>query len=212
MLAWTSMYYPDRTWRPDDEIESGLQRIESIGSKVDLRLTRLYTQGWWRRYGKIDLYESERSTARLSRDQWEHFARWLSRRLAFADEESLQARFLYAWSLFQTGQYRESEEQFRFLDRSTMAGRYRVVRLCLWSDEDAEPITCQGTIRRVSGERDKGWVYVPVLRREVGFRPNDFKSQAQYSNQPLDHFHIAFNFRGPIADPARLYRSQARKG
>ncbi len=210
MLAWKDIYYPDRTWRPDHEIEFALERIEALGSKIDLRLTRLYTQGWWRCYGKVDLFESERSTAALSRQQWEHYSKWLNRRLAFSEEESLRARFFYAWALFQTGQYRESIEQFRLLDRSTMAGRCRVVKLCLWSDEDGLPITCQGTIRRVSEDTDKGWVYVPILRREIAFRPHDFKAQTILNNRPLEDFHITFNFRGPIADPARLYHQVRR--
>ena len=92
-----------------------------------------------------------------------------------------------------------------------MAGRYRVVRLCLWSEEDGTPVKCKGTIRRISEDQDKGWAYVPVLRREITFRPNDFKSQMLLANKPLEDFHIAFNFRGPIADPARSYRSQTRK-
>lgn len=210
MLAWRGMYFPDRKWRGDSEIESALKRIESVESRVDLRLARLYTQGWWKRFGRVDLYESERNTAALRRQQWEHIGGWLSRRLAFVEEESLTSRFLYAWSLFQTGQYRESEEQFRLLDRSTMAGRYRVVRLCLWSEEDGEPINCKGTIRRISQDGDKGWVYVPQLRREISFRPNEFSEQTILSNKPLEDFHIAFNFRGPIADPARMYRGFGR--
>jgi len=127
--------------------------------------------------------------------------------LAYSEEESLQARFFYAWALFSTGQYRESEEEFRTLDRATMAGRFRVIRLCLWSGENGIPITCSGTIRRVSQDTDKGWVYVPVLRREVNFRPTEFKSQTIQADEPLQDFHIAFNFRGPIADPVKFYRA-----
>lgn len=210
MLARNLIYDQHRQWRDDDQIEQGMARIEAIEDKVDLRLCRLYTNAWWQRFGKLDLYESERRTVGLSKSEWEHFAYWLNRRLTFSEEESLKARFLFAWALFQTGQYRESEEQFRILDRSTMAGRYRVVRLCLWADESGEPIPCQGTIRRVSEDTDKGWVYVPSLRKEIIFRPTEFRSQTMLSNRPLEDFYIAFNFRGTIADPVRLV-SAARK-
>lgn len=171
-----------------------------------------YTRGWWHVKGKVDIYESERSAVGLSQEDWQHFVHWLRRRLSFADEESLLARFSYAWGLFQTGQYRESQEEFRILDRSTMSGRYRVVRLCLWSDERGAPIVCSGTIRRISEQPDKGWVYVPILRRELAFRPTDFKAQSVLPNEPLQDFHVAFNFRGPIADPVRLYRVQSSPG
>ncbi|QDV11483.1 hypothetical protein CA51_13470 [Rosistilla oblonga] len=210
MLARNLIFDSQRNWRSDGDIERGLERIEAAEEKLDLRLARLYTNAWWQRFGKLDLYESERRSVPLSKSQWEHFAYWLNRRITFADEESLKARFFYAWALFQTGQYRESEDQFRILDRSTMAGRYRVVRLCVWGNERGEPIPCQGTIRRVSEDTDKGWVYVPALRREIIFRPTEFQSQTMLSNRPLEDFCIAFNFRGTIADPIRLVTA-ARK-
>lgn len=210
MLARNLIFDSHRQWRSDEQIERGLARIEAVEEKLDLRLARLYTNAWWQRYGKLDLYESERRTVALNSSQWEHFSYWLNRRLTFAEEESLKARFFYAWSLFQTGQYRESEEQFRILDRSTMAGRYRVVRLCHWADDNGNPILCQGTIRRVSEDTDKGWVYVPSLRREIIFCPTEFQSQTMLSNRPLEDFYIAFNFRGTIADPVRLV-SASRK-
>ncbi|MCA9109913.1 MAG: hypothetical protein KDA52_08210 [Planctomycetaceae bacterium] len=212
MLAWRRMHYPDRTWRPESEIQEALLRIASIEDRADLKLIRLYTQGWWQVFGKIDPYECERATVRITHEQWQHFTHWLRRRLSHTEEESLLAKFLYAWGLFQLRQYRESEEEFRILDRSTMGGRHRVIRLCLWSDDDGTPVICSGTIRRVSEESDKGWVYVPTLRRELIFRPSDFKGQTIHPNQPLQDFHIAFNFRGPIADPVRLSRHTPSSG
>src|SRR5207244_1681247 len=104
------------------------------------------------------------------------------------------------------GRYRESEQEFQALERSIMTGRGRVVKVCLWSDEKGMPIICSGTIRRVYKETDKGWVYVPALRREVIFRPTEFLSQPLHVNAPLQDFHVAFNFRGPMADPVRLHR------
>ena len=55
-------------------------------------------------------------------------------------------------------------------------------------------------------ESDKAWVYVPQIRREVSLRPSDFLNQTVRVNEPLDDFFIAFNFRGPIADPSRFYK------
>lgn len=210
LLAWRSIYYPDRAWRPPNEIDEALERIETLKALTDFRLLRLYVTAWWYRYAKVDLFDqnSERRTVGLSQSQWEHYLEWLRKlRARSAEEVSPRIQFLYAWSLFQTGEYAESIQQFRLLDQSVFAGPFRVVRLCLWSESDGKPIECSGTIRRVYTEGDKGWVYVPALRREIAFRPNDFKSERLAANQPLPDFHIAFNFRGPIADPSRLASS-----
>lgn len=212
LLAWKNIYYADRQWRPDHEIDEALGRIESLQSVDDAKLLRLYTNAWWHRFAKADLFDrkSERKTVRLSSVQWEHYAKWLSKRVRKHDDVSPRTQFLYAWALFQIGDFAESGARFKQLDQSVFAGAFRVVRLALWSDEDGKPVVCSGTIRRMSEGR-KGWVYVPALRKTIPFQPSDFKSEKLFVNQPLPEFHIAFNFRGALADPARNYSAKGRE-
>lgn len=210
LLAWNDMYYADHLWRPPREIDCGLDRIRNLGDRArrDLKMVRLYTRAWWQRYGDPRLFspDAERVAAALSQEQWEHFSQWLRLRVAFEEESSPFARFQYAWALFQTGHYRESEDEFRILDRQLTAGRFRVVRLAVWADDTGMPIVCQGTIRRAVQDSDKGWVYVPQIRREISFQSTDFRDQLIRPDEPLRDFYVSFNFRGPIADPSRFYR------
>lgn len=45
-----------------------------------------------------------------------------------------------------------------------------------------------------------------ALRNEIDFRPYEFGIQEPRPGVSLGEFHIAFNFRGPIADPAIFYK------
>lgn len=96
---------------------------------------------------------------------------------------------------------------FRVLDRESSGGSYRVVRLATWCDPQGQPILCQGTLRRLAPDSNKGRVYVPLIRREITLQPTDFVGQTLRINEPLYNFHIAFNFGGPIADPSRFYKA-----
>lgn len=213
LLAWKKMFFADRTWKDNDEIASAIERIEQFPSP-DLRLCRLYTQAWWQLYGNADLfqYEKERTTAALTKPQWEHYLEWLNKRLSFSFEGSLQAKFSRAWALFQVGLYRDSEDKFRELDRESIIGRNRVIKISTWCDEFGKPVPCKGTIRRVYFDQDAGYVYVPQIRREVKFRPSDYSSATIAPNETLEDFYIAFNFRGPLCDPIKFYVPSGMKG
>src|SRR5262249_48748300 len=148
--------------------------------------------------------------AAMSTEKWERFRDLLEKRLSFAEEASNQhARFCFAWALFQCKQFQEAREQFRLLDQQTLSGRYRVDKLAIWCDSSGRPNPCTGTIRFISDESDRGDVYCPQTRMEIAFKPKEFGENLQ-RDDPLDTsgFHIAFNFRGPTADPRRFFKRE----
>lgn len=207
-LAWNKIFFPDRTFRSRPDILDGLNDVESLGrhAMLNQRLVRLYCRAWWQAFGNPDLFDKERVTAKLTKTQWETFGEWLAQRVSFAEEANVHARFFYAWALFQCGEYGKAEDQFRILDRDTSTGKYRVIRLATWCDDRGDPITCEGTIRRTAAGSERGFVYVPRIRREVPFQMRDFSGQDLTRGERLNDFYISFNFLGPIADPVRHFK------
>lgn len=207
-VSWTKIFYPDRTFRDREQVLEGLHEIEQMGrpAMFDEKLVRLYCRAWWQAYGNPSLFFGERVTAKLMKQNWEAFGLWLAQRVSFSEEASAHARFTYAWTLFQCGEYGKADDQFRVLDRETSIGKYRVIRLATWCDEHGEPIKCDGTIRRTPAGSERGYVYVPTLRREVPFQVGDFSGQDLTRGERLNDFYISFNFLGPIADPVRYFK------
>ena len=145
-------------------------------------------------------------TAALLPEQWRDYTALLNKRLGFEEEvNSPFLRFSYAWALFQCERYREAIEEFRSLDQLTLSGKYRVRRLATWCNSAGRPIRCNGRVREVYQNAERGIVYCPQARTEIDFLPKDFAQMDIGREDPLDDFHIAFNFRGPIADPDRFY-------
>jgi hypothetical protein len=185
-----------------------MREIEQLGraAMLDGRLVRLYCRAWWQAFGNPDLFDKERVTAKLTKQQWDAFGLWLTQRVSFAEEANVHARFSCAWTLFQCGDYGKAEDQFRILERDTSTGKYRVIRLATWCDERGEPIACDGTIRRTAAGTERGFVYVPRIRREIPFQIRDFSGQDLTRGERLTDFHISFNFLGPMADPLRYFK------
>jgi hypothetical protein len=209
-IIWNQIFYADRTFRTKSEIIDGVKAIERLGQPAMLnpRLVKLYSRAWWEAFGNPNLFmpDQERITAALTKAQWEHYGMWLAQRVSFSEEANVHARFTYAWSLYQCDRFREAEDQFRILDRDTSAGKYRVIRLATWCDERGHPVLCDGSVRRVAQDSERGFVYVPLLRREIPFQVRDFADQTLARGERLTDFHISFNFLGPIADPVRYLK------
>ena len=117
----------------------------------------------------------DRITAALQPEQWRDYSALLKKRLGFEEEENNPfVRFSYAWALFQCERFREAIEEFRSLDQMTLSGKHRVRRLATWCDSAGRPITCNGKVREVYQNAERGVVYCPQVRSEIDFLPKEF--------------------------------------
>jgi hypothetical protein len=209
LIARDKVYDPHHAFRDRSSVQEALTYLEGVpGALNDLRILRLYLSVWWRVYGDPRLFDRDRERSRvaLTGQQWRHLARHLERRLLFPEEEgNVRARFLLAWALFQSGDYQKSEDQFSELERLPRSGIDWAVRRAVWCDERGEPVPCRGTIRQLFPGDERGRVFCPELGLRIPFDAQGFKAQDLRINAPLKDFYIAFNFRGPIADPVRFY-------
>jgi hypothetical protein len=215
LSAVSRIYDRKHVFRDRPSLIAALEQLDRVPNALeDLRILRLYLRVWWELHGNPKLFTGERIGAALSRTQWQFLSSLLVRRLHHPEEEgNAYARFLYAWCLFQVEDYNRSTEEFRALERLGMGGKHRVIQLATWCDDAGEPIPCTGTIRRLYDEDQRGFVYCSQIRAQIPFQTKLFLEQRLQRDAPLLDFHIAFNFRGAIADPARHYRrSQASRG
>ena len=213
--AREKVYDAENAIRDHDSLLAAIRYLDSLNDQAfdDLRILRLYLKVWWLLFGSRKLFVGERVRVGLSPQQWGRFSSLLHRRLSFTEEEgNLHARFLYAWSLFQSDRYRESREEFRVLDQQSLSGKYRVVKLAVWANSQGDAIPCSGTVRTITDDYQRGFVYCPPLRMEIPFQPNEFPKANLRRDDPLDDFFIAFNFRGPTADPARFSSRSSSSG
>jgi hypothetical protein len=209
LVACDKVYDRNRDFKDQRSLQEALTYLDGVeGALNDLRILRLYLRVWWQVHGEPQLFqEAERVCVQLSPAQWKHYAMLLGRRLAHPEEEgNARTRFSYAWALFQSGDYREAQAEFAVLEKQPLTGTYRAIRLATWCDSRGRPIPCKGTIRRLFNKDERGTVYVPQIRMTVPFLTGDFQTQNLVREGPLRDFFIAFNFRGPIADPERHYR------
>jgi len=210
LIACDKVYDSGHQFRNRSSLQEALAYVEGVpGALDDLRILRLYLGVWWRVYGEPRLFDRDRERSRvaLTRQQWRHLARHLERRLSFPEEEgNVRSRFLLAWALFQSDEYQKSEDQFNELERLPRGGIDWAVRRAVWCDDRGEPVPCRGTIRQLFQGAERGRVYCPEVGLRIPFDVQGFKAQELRVNAPLKDFYIAFNFRGPIADPVRAYR------
>jgi hypothetical protein len=183
--------------------------LESQGQNIkrDARcLGLLLRLKWWLFSGKM-MFEGERITPGLNRDQWTEILGLVEGLLGIeAERSSPSMLFIRGIALFHLERFIEAEDQFRELDRLFVPGRRRVVAHYLYSDEKREPIRLSGTVRWINPDGTRGSVYCPRIRRDVNFVPQDFRKPEIRVGDALDVFHISFRFRGLLAEDVRFYR------
>ena len=205
LLACDMAYTSDHQLRPRPQLMAALQLLDEATEALnDLKTLRLYQRLWWEVHGNPDLLQpgKERVRVRMTEAEWRRFADLLRRRQHLEGESSLRNQFLSALALFHAGEFRKAKDQFDLLQQLS-GGVNRAVRLALWCGSNGQPIDCRGKINRVYNEDRRGVVYVPQARLTIPFQTEDFYGQRVEPGQFLEEFHVAFNFRGTIADPIR---------
>ena len=112
-------------------------------------------------------------------------------------------QYLLGVTLFHTNAIENSQQVFREIETDmTVRGRRRIIRSYLASSPDGTARKYSGTVDCVDTRQNRGEIYVPEIRRRIPFIPSDFRRLDITKGSGVNDFHIAFNFRGFVADPA----------
>jgi len=116
-------------------------------------------------------------------------------------------RHLQAAMLWVAGAPKRADELWRSLSRDTEAeDRTRTTRRQFLSSDTGEPIWFRG---QVVAQRTRGhwWVVVQGMEGRIGLLEDEFRDQEISIGREVRKFAIAFNYIGPIADPASRYEN-----
>lgn len=199
-----------------------LQEYYPVISRDERCLFLLLRLWWIMKVGKPMFYPGrERQSVPFGLDDWQYCLNLVDTIIGQSQfTVKAELLFLRGFALFHLEQIRESFEVFHELERQVdKTGRQRVVRSYVASEilnefsfsTEGKPKKFTGEVQWRNPDASKvGRVYVSELRYSIPFIPNDFKRPLIRPHESLGTFHIAFNFLGPIAEPAE--RSQAAMG
>lgn len=116
--------------------------------------------------------------------------------------------FLKGVALFHLSQYKACDEIFRVLARESesVSGARRVFKSFLMSNHFGVR-KLSGEIRNINTSRNRGEIYIDELKTTVRVLPSDFSLTEGDRGKPLNGFHIAFNFLGPLADNEKYHKA-----
>jgi hypothetical protein len=199
-----------RTSRAGDEgLKVAVETLMAAPVEVrsDWKCARLLLDLFWLERTEKRLLRGERETVALDASGWEDCLD-LAESLGSADGfDRYRADFVRGLALFHLGSVKASQSVFRDLGSLALDLRARVVSAYLASDSHGKPVEFTGRVLSASPDGRRGRVWVDQLTSEIDFIPIRF-SPTDYRNrhEVLPPFHIAFNFRGPVADPIRPVR------
>jgi hypothetical protein len=177
--------------------------------RQDWRCARLVLDLFWiSRTGKRFL-QGEREALAFDDAAWNECLD-LIEQVRPATADSYRVQFLRGLALFHLRQYRVSFEVFRELDRSAVTLSRRVIATYVLSDSTGQAVRFTGQVRSVTPDYRRGYVWIDELGIELTFIPYRFAREGLERGDQLPEFYIAFNFRGPYADPVRTARPTVR--
>jgi len=185
-------------------LESNLDKIKS-----DVRCLELYLDLWWMVNTRTQLFAKERVALPLSRAAWEDCLKIIER-IEMIGKSSRHSRilFLHGLACFHLGAVAQALVLFEEIKQETeqLKGRWRNTRSYVVSDPDGKPVRYHGNVAWVNDHGSQGEIAVDELRQKIRFLPTDFGRPDIRKGETLGDFHIAFNFRGVIADPIDFRR------
>lgn len=193
------------------KLEVALEYLNGQRTEIgeDARCLDLMLDLWWMVQTRNRIFARERLVVALARDAWQDCFRIVSSiESTGKSSRPLPLAFLRGLCLFHLGQVRDCLAVFRDLEMQSdrIRGRRRIVRSYLASTESGAPQKFHGTVSSLSRSLRRGEVYVEELRLELPFIPQDFKLPDVNPGESLPEFHVAFNYRGAIADPVEYLR------
>ncbi|CAG7652728.1 hypothetical protein PAESOLCIP111_06612 [Paenibacillus solanacearum] len=181
--------------------------------KDDGRCLFLLFKAWWLKQIHLPLFYGERQTLGFNDSEW-HFCMKILMELSDTEEflNAPNIQFIRGVAAFHLNYIDNALEIFRDLERDSehFYSSRRIIRSYLASTPDGKPREFNGTVNFVSSDNKKGELYVEQLRRNIKFIPHEFNKSDLQKGDSLK-FHIAFNFRGPIADPIHYYKQQVKE-
>ncbi|WP_372665838.1 hypothetical protein [Amycolatopsis kentuckyensis] len=172
--------------------------------REDWRCSRLLLDLFWELKTGKKFLRGEREVLAFSTQDWSDCIGLVQSISSTASFDQYRLEFLHGLALFHLGQYRQSEAIFQDLDRRTVELSSRVVATYLASTENGEPQLHSGRVTWTSPDGRRGKVWLDNLSIEVAFIPRRFTVfEPPQRGETLPDFHIAFNMRGALADPAR---------
>jgi len=200
------------TLRQISDAASFLMNNRGIIAK-DGRAMQVLLRYWWLSKTQHPIFWSERQTVPFSRDDWNYCYDILSDVLN-ADEiyRAPIINYLVGVALFHLDSFESATRYFNELERdSTVRGRRRIIRSYLMSTPQGQPRKFAGSVDWLSVRDNRGMIYVPEIRRNILFLPEDFRRSDLVKGSSISEFHIAFNFLGYLADPPRFYSEKQVK-
>jgi tetratricopeptide (TPR) repeat protein len=200
--------------RTISELRKALEFLEQNRNAIrgDPRCLDLLLDLWWTVNTGHRLFEGERQVVSLGKNEWTDLQSVI-RDLENTDgsRREFALPFLDAMAQFHLKNFPEAMRIFERVRRDSeqVRGRRRVIRSYLASKPSGVPEVYYGTVVSVSrgsmAAATRGEVFVEGIRQNIPFLAHDFGGSQIEVGEALQDFHIAFNFLGPIADPAQYY-------
>lgn len=188
----------------------GRLREASPEVRADWRCSRLMLDLFWLTKTGTRFMHGERESLAFSAKDWEDSVDLLDRIGGASTFDRYRVDFLRGLALFHLGQLRQAQSVFDVLDRESAGMSRRIIATYLASNPDGTPGKFTGQVRSVTPDGRHGRVWVDQLGIEMHFIPYRFSVERLDRGDALPEFHIAFNMRGPYADPVRTAQPHRR--
>lgn len=191
-------------------VETLLHASDHVRS--DWRCSRLLLDLFWKLKTGMQFLRGERQTPAFTEADWLECLDIADAIPDAGDFDRYRLDFLRGLSLFHLGRYRASDEVFRRLDQESQDLSTRILSTYLASSPDGQAQVFTGRVAWATADGRRGRAWVDQLRIEVPFIPQRFSvSEFRRKGDVLPSFHIAFNMRGPLADPIRATHRAERQ-
>jgi hypothetical protein len=191
-------------------VETLLHASDHVRS--DWRCSRLLLDLFWKLKTGMQFLRGERQTPAFTEADWLECLDIADAIPDAGDFDRYRLDFLRGLSLFHLGRYRASDEVFRRLDQESQDLSTRILSTYLASSPDGQAQVFTGRVAWATADGRRGRAWVDQLRIEVPFIPQRFSvSEFRRKGDVLPSFHIAFNMRGPLADPIRATHRAERR-
>ena len=174
----------------------------------DPRCMNLLFDYWWLSKTREPLFCKERRVLPFGEEEWVYCLRLITElRSSQGSYRSLTCGLIQAVALFHLEQVPQALTVCREVETESflLRNRRRIIRFFVAGFSDRTPRLYHGTVRAVDADQRRGEVFVDELGRRITFLSSDFNRPNVRPGESLGEFHIAFNFLGPIADPASRY-------
>jgi hypothetical protein len=185
-----------------------LLRQAPASVQADWKCARLLLDLFWEDKTGKKLLRGERVLVGLSKEEWEECLGLADSLVGAAGFDRHRVEFVRGLALFHLGAIQDAQAAFRRIEESGLVVGARVIMAYLATDTSGAAVEYTGRVLSATPDGRHGRVWVDQLGDSVNFIPIRF-SPADYrsKNEVLPSFHIAFNFRGPLAEPIRHRRA-----